>query len=381
MAKGVEDTAVYRFHRLTALNDVGCDVSQFGTSVGSLHAHSAAMLARWPLSMTTTTTHDTKRSEDVRARLAVLSEIPKEWEALVRDLHGLAEGNLRELDGESAPSRNDAYLFYQTVIGAFPFEGFADASARVTFVDRLESYMLKAAHEAKDQTAWIAPNEDYDRALREFVVATLKSDAFVAQAEEFVRRIAPYGACNSLAQLAIRLASPGVPDIYQGCELWDLSLVDPDNRRPVDFVRRRQLLEALDAQGEPTPELATGLVQSFVDGRIKLHVTRTGLRMRRDHHGLFLEGSYRVLDGGPHIIAFERAHEGHRLICVAPRLPRSLTHGEVPWALGKVWGAQHIELGEGEFVNAFTGEKLVGGNVALALVLCSFPVAWLVSGP
>jgi glycogen debranching enzyme GlgX/malto-oligosyltrehalose synthase len=378
MAKGVEDTAAYRSNRLACVNEVGCDAAPFGATVESFHAHNATMLARWPLSMTTTTTHDTKRSEDVRTRLAVLSEIPDEWEATVGALHRLGRAFLRDVDSEPAPSPNDEYLFYQTVVAAFPFEGLADARARETFTERLRAYMLKAAHEAKERTSWMTPNAAYDDAIQNFVTSTLNHRGFFEIVESLSKRIAPYGASNSVAQLAIRLASPGVPDVYQGCELWDLSLVDPDNRRPVDYEVRRRLLEDLDARGAATPALAGELLDTFVDGRVKLHVLRTGLRLRRDEHALFLEGSYRPIEAGPQVVAFERSFQGKRLVCVAPRLPWKITRGETSWPIGKVWGEDRIDVGAG-LVNAFTNERHESPNLPLSEVLRTFPVAWLVS--
>ena len=374
MAKGVEDTAMYRYNRLVCLNEVGADPARFGSSIEDLHAHNAAMLGAFPLTMTTTTTHDTKRSEDVRTRLAVLSELPDEWEARVTRWFELAKPHGVTLHGRPAPSPNDLYLMFQTIVGAWPMTG-DDPS----LTDRIAAYMNKAIREAKVETSWTTPDARYEEAIARTVRGLLGDPNFTGDVRDLVDRIASHGACNSLSQLAIKLASPGVADIYQGGELWDLSLVDPDNRRPVDYDRRRALLAELTGRGEPTPDLARELVGSFTDGRIKLHVTHTGLEMRRTDRLLFLEGTYRAIDAGPHIIAFERAHRGKRLVCVAPRLPWRRTLGQSPWPLGEVWSDATLGVGGGRWRNAFTGEILEGEPLRLRDVLAAFPVAWLCS--
>jgi isoamylase len=381
MAKGVEDTALYRYHPLLCGNEVGCDPARFGADVETLHAQNASTLATWPLSMTTTTTHDTKQSEDVRTRIAVLSEVPEAWEAAVIRFHAVGRRFLSDIEGEPAPSANDAYRFYQAVLGAFPYEALPERRTDEGFTARLCEYMLKAAREGKERTSWTTPNGPYEAALRAFVTGMLASAEFLDAAAELAGQLAPYGAANSLAQVAVRLASPGVPDLYQGTELWDLSLVDPDNRRPVDFARRQALLEALDARGAPTAALARELVATYPDGRIKLHLVRMALRLRREQPALFLEGAYTPLDGGRHLIVFERAHGATRLLCVAPRLPRTLTGGAAPWPVGDVWGEAHLDAGNGPLRNVFTGEvHAEGGRLPVARVLGVFPVAWLIGG-
>jgi (1->4)-alpha-D-glucan 1-alpha-D-glucosylmutase len=370
MAKGVEDTAMYRYHRLISNNEVGCDPARFARSVDDLHAHNAEVLAAFPLTMTTTTTHDTKRSEDVRTRLAVLSELPDEWEARV------VRWFERVRPTDSTTTGNDLYLLFQTLVGAWPFAG-DDAALR----DRIAAFMTKAIREAKLETSWTRPDETYERGVVATVGRVFDDAELVRDIADLAGRVAPFGACNSLAQLAIKLASPGVADTYQGSELWDLSLVDPDNRRPVDFARRRQLLDDLLGRGDPTPDLARELVAAYADGRIKLHVARVGLQMRRADPQLFLDGTYRAIDGGPHVIAFERGRASQRLICVVPRLPYTLTSGRLPWPLGAdAWGDRMLELGSDastEWLNAFTGERHNGGSLRLADVLATFPVAWL----
>jgi (1->4)-alpha-D-glucan 1-alpha-D-glucosylmutase len=365
MAKGVEDTAMYRYHRLVSLNEVGCDPVRFGTSVEQLHAHNAAMLAAFPLTMTTTTTHDTKRSEDVRTRIAVLSELPDEWERRVTSW--IARANAIE----SIVTTNDLYLLFQTLVGVWPFGG-----EDPTLHDRVVAYMTKAIREAKLETSWTHPDDTYEHAVARVVTGVLNDRELAADIADLAHAISPYGATNSLAQVAVKLAAPGVADTYQGGELWDFSLVDPDNRRPVDYAQRRELLRQL---GTPSPELARQLVASYEDGRIKLHVARTGLGLRRSNPQLFLEGTYRPLDAGEHVIAFERSRGSARLVCVVPRLPYRLANGRNPWPLGDVWSNETIEVGNATtWRNAFTGERLVGSTLRLREVFAAFPVAWLV---
>jgi (1->4)-alpha-D-glucan 1-alpha-D-glucosylmutase len=282
--------------------------------------------------------------------------------------------------GGPAPSRLDQYSFFQFVVGAFPYEGVRSADARDTFTARLVAHMAKAAREAKLRTSWLAPDRDYDSAMTRFVQAAIADDAFVQEVESFVRSIAPHGATNSLAQLALRFASPGVPDLYQGNELWDLSLVDPDNRRPVSFARRREQLDSL-IKLPVSRALAEELVGSYEDGRIKMHVTRIALGMRRREPALFLEGAYRPITvTSPHVIAFERTIGTSRLVAVAPRLTRRLL-GRPGFALGEAWGDQTLDVGtEAEWENAFTGERFAGRTLSLGDLLQAFPVAWLRAG-
>ena len=373
MAKGVEDTATYRFARLLSANEVGCDAFAMSSTVQALHAHNVKVLACWPLAMTTTTTHDTKRSEDVRGRLAVLSEAREEWTALVLRVRDLLAGAREDLQGLDVPTAVDEYIFLQTVAGAWPFQPEPD------FEERIASYMLKAVREAKVHTSWSAPDAAYEEGVTRFVRTALRDPATCEAISGFVKKtLSTWGATNSLAQLAVRMASPGVPDVYQGTELWDLSLVDPDNRRPVDYAKRSAMLADLKARGKPRPELAKELVQGFADGRIKLHTLRTCLRLRREHASLFLDGGYASIDAGEHVIAFERTLGERRLVCVAPRLMRRRTGGRVDWPLGNAWENDRLELGDAaRFVNVFTGETHEGASLPLSRVFATFPVAWL----
>ena len=286
-AKGLEDTAFYVYNRLLSLNEVGGDPSRFGTPAETLHRFNQDRQQRWPQAFSPLATHDTKRGEDVRARLNVLSELPGQWQERIG--HWRKELNKRFLtvvDDGPAPDANDEYFIYQTLIGAWPIEP-VDASEFATFVERIQAYLAKAFHEAKVHTSWINPNEAYDGAVRDFVANILNSEragAFLDSLREFQKRINHFGLLNSLGQTVLRIASPGVPDTYQGTELWDFSMVDPDNRRPVDYNRRLEMLNGLDKRqaeaGADWRALAGELIRAKDDGRVKLYLTSRALRCR-----------------------------------------------------------------------------------------------------
>lgn len=348
MAKGIEDTAFYRFNRFVALNEVGGDPEQFGTDVEAFHAVSAEMQRNWPATMLGSSTHDTKRSEDVRARLYVLSEIPEQWSAAVR--HWSNSNEHRRRGG--FPDRNTEYLFYQTLVGAWPIS-----------IERIVAYMEKAVREGKQHTTWTNPNSDYERAVREFVEGALSDEAFVRDVDAFVAAIVEPGQINSLSQTLLKLTAPGVPDIYQGTELWDFSLVDPDNRRPVDFEARRCLLD----------ELGTLSVDAIWarrnEGLPKLWLIRQALGMRRSHGDWFM-GAYEPLHAGgtkaAHVIAFLR---GKSVIAVAPRLTVRLA-GD--------WADTVLDLPGGDWRNVLTDELWQGRAVGVRELFARFPVALLV---
>ncbi|HEX5499376.1 MAG TPA: malto-oligosyltrehalose synthase, partial [Thermomicrobiales bacterium] len=271
MAKGLEDTAFYIYNRLVSLNEVGGDPAIFGVGPELFHRHNASRRRRWPHELLASSTHDTKRSEDVRARIDVLSEMPREWRAALNRWTRLNRRHRGRVDGASAPARNDEYLFYQTLLGAWPFDA---TRPDAEFVDRIETFMLKAVREAQVHTSWINPNEAYETALAAFVRGVLGDgqDAFFDDFAGLRQTVAHLGAFNALAQQLLKLTAPGVPDIYQGTELWDFSLVDPDNRRPVDYAVRSRLLKALRRR-KPSPALTTELLDQKADGRIKLYLT------------------------------------------------------------------------------------------------------------
>jgi len=339
MAKGIEDTAFYRVYPLASLNEVGGNPERFGLAVDTFHRHNAERLANWPQALLTTATHDTKRGEDVRARLNVLSEIPREWERAVQRWRSMNRDKKVEVDGVEVPDANEEYLLYQTLVGAWPPESM-DEVAHQTFVERVERYMEKALKEAKLHTSWINPNEAYDQAVKQFVRDILRPQAanrFVADLLRFEARIAPAGMWNALAQTLLKIASPGVPDFYQGTELWDLSLVDPDNRRPVDFSRRVSMLDELQQlESKGLVALVRDLVASPQDGRIKLYVTSKALNVRRTHHQLFRQGAYLPLMASgaqhDHVVAFARHLDAHWALVVVPRLLMNLSPVPKPLA-------------------------------------------------
>ena len=380
VAKGVEDTAFYRYHRLIALNEVGNDPRNFGFSLKAFHAASEDRAKHWPCTMLGSSTHDTKRAEDVRARLGVLSEMSSAWLLLLRRWHLANRSRRSEVSGESLPSRADEYHFYQALIGIWPHTN-PDGPQLLVLRERLKAYMLKAVREAKLRTSWINPDTEYEAALERFVIQSLESPAFVKEVNDAVPRIARLGMLVSLSQALLKVASPGVPDYYQGTELFDFSLVDPDNRRPVDYdLRKKYLLEEIS---DPA-----ALLGSLPDGRAKLHIIRKGLEVRRTHPGLFNGGQYVPLhaDSGreDNVIAFALRRNGSAVIAVAPRLFARLMREEDPAPIGEhVWGAAGIAVPDGltgQFQNVLTGEGFnLQQGLSLARVLARFPVALLVN--
>jgi (1->4)-alpha-D-glucan 1-alpha-D-glucosylmutase len=271
MAKGLEDTAFYRYNRFTALNEVGGDPDRFGVTIAAFHHANTQRAKRWPRSIVTTSTHDTKRGEDSRARLAVLSEIPQEWAAQVETWSRILRAGRGEIGITAPPDRGDEYLFYQLLLGSWPVEGHFNG----TYIDRLKAAMTKSIREAKVHSTWQSPNREYESAVLSFIDDVSNSDAFFSTFLPFAARIARLGVQNSLVQLTLKLTAPGVPDIYQGSELWDLSMVDPDNRRPVDYDHRIRLLDQCKGIS----------LDHWQDGAIKLFMTQKLLHLKA-------EGSY-----------------------------------------------------------------------------------------
>ena len=384
-AKGYEDTAFYRYNRLVSLNEVGGDPGRFGTRVAELHAANAAREASSPHALSTTSTHDTKRSEDVRARINVLSEIPGQWRERVGAWQKLNREHRTVVDGQPVPGPNEEYLLYQTLIGAWPIS-----------LERLQAYLLKAIHEAKVETSWINPAARYDEAVLSFAAAVLdpaRSAAFIADFTRFHTRIAAFGTVNALAQILVKMTAPGVPDLYQGTELWDLSLVDPDNRRPVDWALRRRLLDDLVKEIDATQDLvglARSLLKTREDGRVKLYLTRQALAFRREREALFARGEYRPLEPrGPlaeHVCAFARVADGDVALTVVPLHLAKRGVEELPLG-ADTWSSTSLSIPEdlgSRFRSVLTGEIVEiertaeGPGVALGRVLGSFPVALLV---
>ncbi|MFY9326934.1 MAG: malto-oligosyltrehalose synthase [Georgfuchsia sp.] len=397
MAKGVEDTVFYRYHRLTSLNDVGGEPRRFGISVAAFHAATRARAARWPHNLLATSTHDSKRSEDVRARINVLSEMPAAWKLMLKRWNRLNRGRKRVVDAINAPSRNDEYLLYQTLIGTWPLEP-PDAAAMTDYSERIVTYMVKALREAKEHSSWVNPNTDYEAAMTDFVQALLTPGDKNLFLTDFVATVAPiarHGLINSLAQTLLKIASPGVPDIYQGCELWQFNLVDPDNRRPVDFTRRRELLvdvkALVDAPPELWPQRLQPLVAGMADGRIKLYTIWQGLALRARWPEVFRDGDYLPLtvhgEQATHVCAFARRHGNRAIIALVPRLPAGLTETAAAMPTGlEAWGDTTLELPkdmtELSWCNVLTGEHhAAGSELAVGNLLSCFPVALLASEP
>ena len=380
MAKSVEDTAFYRYHRLIALNEVGGDPGSFGTSQERFHAQYADRLRSWPLSMVSTSTHDTKRGEDAAAAIAVLTEIPEEWRQAVHAWQALTEPYATKAGNEVMPTRGDIYMFFQTLVGAWPF-GWDGQSQLEEFVSRLQAFMQKATREAKLETSWIAPDNAYDQAVHQFVAGTLGDAAFRKTVAQFCAGLGTYAATNALTRTLLRICAPGVPDTFQGSELWNQSLVDPDNRRPVDFERHNALLGEL-ATSTDRAILLPRLLEDWPSGALKLFVTHVLLETRKQHSEVFVEGDYAALPAGKHAIAFTRTRGKDVVVACVPRLPYTLTRGQGPWPLGEAWGDQSITVPQGRYRDVFTQRSIrSNGSLRLAECLAMFPLMLLVSEP
>jgi (1->4)-alpha-D-glucan 1-alpha-D-glucosylmutase len=359
MAKGVEDTAFYCYNRLTGMNEVGSDPGRNGLSVGEFHAYCAKMQATHPLTMTTLSTHDTKRSDDVRARLAVLSEIPGRFNSAIQRWARMNSAFRTKKPGSIAmPDRNTEYLYYQTLIGAWPLP-----------MDRAQAYMLKAVREAKQQTSWVANHKDFEDALRMFIELTLNYAPFLREMQQFVGRVQDAGRVNSLVQTLLKYTAPGMPDLYQGGELWDLSLVDPDNRRAVDYgVRKRLLCELKKMTGN---DVAAQVMTRADEGLPKMWTIHKALEVRRERPDCFdAEAEYTPVevDGAKHdhVIAYMR---GEDVVTVVPRLTVKLDES---------WKDTIVVLPKGRWRNRLTGGVVTGGVISVKLLLKDFPVALLV---
>jgi len=399
MAKGMEDTSFYRYNRLVSLNEVGGDPKKFGVSPEEFHREFQQRAKAWPHSLLDTTTHDTKRSEDVRARINVLSEIPALWRRNVRRWREMNADKKRMVDGSEAPSRNDEYLLYQTLIGTWPPQ---ETTADPKFCDRINQYMLKAVREAKQRTSWANPNLEYEAAVAGFVKAVLSSGGAKSFLEDFVpfqRYVARLGRFNSLSQILIKLTSPGVPDIYQGNELWDFSLVDPDNRRAVDYARRQRCLkkmlegaESCDRVKALARELTDSLGNDDNDGLTKFYLTWKTLNLRKQHATLFQQGDYLPLAvlgaKANHLVAFARREGSSAAIVAVPRMcARLLVNGATSPAQSGLWEDTRIELppelSKSRYRNALTAELLRpekagdSGFLRASFLLGNFPVALL----
>lgn len=388
-AKGFEDTALYSFNRLVSLNEVGGNPSSDGLSIKEFHRLNHDRLEYWPHTLNATSTHDTKRSEDVRARINVLSELSDEWEKHIIQWQQWNQPKKPRINNLSVPEPNMEIMIYQTLLGAWPLS----PNLVPEFKERLRDYFIKAVREAKEYSSWLSPDLDYESALVEFLDSSLdnsRENVFLADFLSFYQKAAYYGALNSLAQVLLKATSPGIPDFYQGTELWDFSLVDPDNRRPVDFEKRRRLLENLIQQERQGGRaLVCQLLDSWQDGRVKLYLTYKALNTRSACREVFRDGQYIPLivagQKREHVVAFSRHKEGTWVLVVIPRLlTRLVDAGTFP--LGeKVWGSDQLILPDGvpeKWLNSLTGENLqVSGQekgLLLSDILSTLPLALLV---
>jgi (1->4)-alpha-D-glucan 1-alpha-D-glucosylmutase len=396
MAKGFEDTLLYVYFPLVSLNDVGGDPRPSPESARDFGDFISDRLRRSPFGLNSTATHDTKRGEDVRARINVLSELPDEWHKHLRRWFKWNRGKTRQLSGQTAPDRNEEIFIYQTLLGAWPLK----QSELPEFRNRMRAYVLKAAREAKVHTRWVRQNPKQEKALQNFVTAitkTKKQNVFLADLRRFQQKIAYFGMLNGLAQTLIKITSPGVPEIYQGCDLWDLRLVDPDNRRAVDYSIRAKLLAEIERRSQShgdVDEFRKDIVTHWQDGRIKLYIIWSVLNFRRQHPMLFQEGSFEPLkiEGkrANNLIAYARRSAKSGLIVVAPKW---LAQAKAPMnqhSMRRFWGNTEIRLpagGSAECVNLFGDTvpslKVAGNRSALkvAELLGDFPVACLFNAP
>jgi (1->4)-alpha-D-glucan 1-alpha-D-glucosylmutase len=388
MAKGLEDTALYVYFPLASLNEVGGDPTALSTSPTSFHEFIAQRQEKWPYSMNATTTHDTKRSEDARARIAVLSEIPGEWETALQQWSSMNAKYVRK-NGADVPDRNEEYLFYQTLIAIWPLR----EEEWSTIMKRSQEYLIKAEREAKVHTRWSSPNEPHEAALRDFIAAVLDREhnaEFCASFAQFQQRTAVYGMLNGLGQVVLKAACPGVPDIYQGAELWDFRLVDPDNRDPVDFAKRVPMFDALRAA--PNADCtcqAQDLLTSWYDSRVKLHVLARALAARQENPRVFLEGEYRPLEtSGLHrerVITFARSRGDDWAIAIVPRRVASIQAPVLRADRRQFWQDTALTLPPDapvKWFNLLAGRKspviqCANNDISLGDAFDNFPVALL----
>ncbi len=387
MAKGIEDTLFYVYNRLVSLNEVGGYPDSFGITVNQFHDASQKRFFNYPHSMNASSTHDTKRSEDVRARLNVLSEIPEEWEQQVQIWRELNQDKTTIIEDQPIPDLNDEYFFYQNLLGFFPF----DETPNSELLQRMQDYIIKAVREAKIHTAWLQHDTIYEDAFSKFVQQVLnpsEDNQFLSKFKIFQEKVAFYGITNSLAQTLLKITSPGIPDFYQGTELWDFSLVDPDNRRPVNYQQRQEILKEIKERSQQDlSTLIKELKDTAKDGRIKLFLITKALKVRNQNIKLFQEGDYipLTLRGkcADHVVAFARVYDNQCCITVVPRYLTSLVSPPQYALTEEVWQDTHVEIPhqlQANWLNNLTGEVLSNQEtLSIGAIFQSFPVALLVN--
>ncbi len=398
MAKALEDTALYVFNRLVSLNEVGVNPDCFGTSIAEFHKRNTERIRKWPFTMLSTSTHDTKRSEDTRARINVLSEIPEEWNSAITRWSKINSAKKIKVNGKPAPDRNDEYLLYQTLLGVWPFT--SNTLQYKDLVERIVVYMKKAIREAKTNTSWTCPNLEYENAVENFIRSIMcrpSKNIFIKDFLRLQKKVSYYGMLNSLSQLLLKLTSPGTPDIYQGNEIWDFSLVDPDNRRKIDYTKRSKIINDLKTKIEIAyakgnlADMAKESIECMIDGQIKMYVTYLTLTYRNRNKDLFYYGDYLPLktvgEKREHVCAFAREFGERYVIIAVPRLVTGLIkEGELPFE-NNVWRSTRIILTKTSkpnyYYNLFTGKKLMPNYEKKKLYLSlddlfdGFPVALL----
>jgi (1->4)-alpha-D-glucan 1-alpha-D-glucosylmutase len=376
VAKGLEDTVLYVYCPLLSLNEVGGNPNPSAVVAPDFNQIATERERRWRYSLSSTSTHDTKRGEDVRARINILSEIPREWQKHLNRWARWNKKRKRVVGSQEIPDRNEENFLYQTLLGAWPLE----QEAMPHFRARLEAYVIKAIREAMVHTRWTRPNTGHERAVVGFVkalIAPARGNLFLNDFLKFQRKVAVYGMLNGLAQVLVKMTSPGVPDFYQGCDLWDLHLVDPDNRGPVDFTHRAALLDEIEKRSKQEPlRLARELVQNWQDGRIKLYLIWRILNLRRKHPRVFLDGQFLPLKtiGGreANLIAYARRRGNTWIMTIVPRCLARAKASPALIRLQKFWHGSHIALPENapeSWVNALTGETVETGRVRRAPTL------------
>jgi (1->4)-alpha-D-glucan 1-alpha-D-glucosylmutase len=360
----LEDTGFYRYHRLLALNEVGGDPSAGALPISAFHDMMGTRASEWPHGMTATGTHDTKRGEDARARLLAVAELPGEWASSVGRWKLLNAPHIATKDGTRSPSAAFEYMLYQALVGAWPSGERDDA-----FLERMQAYALKAAREGKQETSWLNPHEAYEAGLRTFLARILdrtSSAEFLDSLQSFAQRVSLLGALNSLSQITLKATMPGVPDFYQGTEFWDCSLVDPDNRRPVDFATRKSALASVE-----TPDWEN-LSRNWTTGHIKLAWMRHLLKLRTELADVFTLGDYQPLEVvGPHrdhVIAFARQHGGDAAIVAVGKSPAPFTQGGRVWPSGGAYDGAIV-------VSGFSHQGISANELPLADVFRFLPAA------
>jgi (1->4)-alpha-D-glucan 1-alpha-D-glucosylmutase len=375
MAKGIEDTMFYIYNRFISLNEVGSEPSRFGFYANGFHNFNIKRAEKWPNTLNALSTHDTKRGEDFRARLNVLSELPEEWEQNIKRWHKINRRLKPVYNGVRYPDKNDEYFLYQTLVGSFPFAGQEFGS----YFGRLKEYLIKSVREAKVHTAWIKPDAEYEDSYIKFAEAILdfnKPNQFIEQFLPFVRKISHYGLFNSLAQVLLKITCPGIPDLYQGAELWDFSFVDPDNRRPVDFGMRKSYLDEIIGNSKRPDEEFLGFIKDLIDkkedGRIKLFLTHQALKARKQNLEVFQKGSYVGLETGgrykANVLAFARILGQKVIITVVPRfLTRVIGQDKYPLT-NQVWEDTYIAFPydcDADWKNMITGQGIAASKTLL----------------